>query len=195
VRVVVGLGNPGAKYTNTRHNVGFRVVAALAEGLGTELLAGRGDFVTGTGTFAGKDVRLVLPLTYMNASGRAVRQVVETMDAGLHDLLVVCDDVHLPLGHLRLRRSGSDGGHNGLASIIDSLDDDSFARLRVGVDASPESQDQAEYVLEPFEDHELETAERMIKDAASAVLQVIRDGMGAAMNQTNRKSSDDREDA
>ena len=195
MRVVVGLGNPGPKYTNTRHNVGFRVVAALTEGLGTELVAGRGDFVTGRGTFAGEEVWFVLPLTYMNASGRAVREAVEMLDAGLEDLLVICDDVHLPLGRLRLRRSGSDGGHNGLASIIESLDSDSFARLRVGVDASPESQDQAEYVLEPFEDSELGAVETMIKDAASAVLLVVRSGLDAAMNQTNRKSSDDREDA
>ncbi len=195
MRVVVGLGNPGAKYTNTRHNVGFRVVAALADGLGTELVAGRGDFVTGRGAVAGHDVRFVLPLTYMNASGRAVLQALEAMDAEIEDLLVICDDVHLPLGHLRLRRSGSDGGHNGLASIIASLGVDSFARLRVGVDASPESQDRAEYVLEPFDEDELGTVETMIRDAASAVLVAVRDGLGAAMNQINRKSSADREDA
>ncbi len=191
----MGLGNPGAEYTNTRHNVGFRVVAALAEGLGTELVAGRGDFVTGRGAFAGEEVRFVLPLTYMNASGRAVRQALDAMDADLADLLVICDDVHLPLGHLRLRRSGGDGGHNGLASIIESLGENSFARLRVGVDASPESQDQADYVLEPFGEDELGTAEEMIKDAASAVVLVVREGLDAAMNQINRKSSDDREDA
>ncbi len=191
----MGLGNPGAKYTNTRHNVGFLVVAALVDGLGTELVAGRGDFVTGSGAFAGEEVRFVLPLTYMNASGQAVRQALEAMDAELKDVLVVCDDVHLPLGHLRLRRSGSDGGHNGLASIIECLDDDSFARLRVGIDASPQLQDQAEYVLEPFDDDELATAETMIKDAASAVVMVLRDGLDTAMNQINRKSSDDREDA
>ena len=171
------------------------MVAALVDGLGTELVAGRGDFVTGSGAFAGEEVRFVLPLTYMNASGQAVRQALEAMDAELKDVLVVCDDVHLPLGHLRLRRSGSDGGHNGLASIIECLDDDSFARLQVGIDASPQLQDQAEYVLEPFDDDELATAETMIKDAASAVVMVLRDGLDTAMNQINRKSSDDREDA
>ena len=195
MRVVVGLGNPGARYTNTRHNVGFRVVAALVDGLGTELVAGRGDFVTGSGAFAGEEVQFVLPLTYMNASGQAVRQALEAMDAELTDVLVICDDVHLPLGHLRLRRSGSDGGHNGLASIIECLGDHSFARLRVGIDASPESQDQAQYVLEPFDEGELGIAETMIKNAASAVVVVVRDGLDVAMNQINRKSSVDREDA
>jgi len=191
----VGLGNPGTKYINTRHNVGFRVVAALADGLGTELVAGRGDFVTGRGAVAEQDVRFVLPLTYMNASGRAVLQALDAMEAGIDDLLVICDDVHLPLGHLRLRRSGSDGGHNGLASIIASVGAESFARLRVGVDSPPESQDRAEYVLEPFHADELVTVEKMIRDAVSAVLMVVGDGLDAAMNQINRKSSVDREDA
>ncbi len=171
------------------------MVAALADGLGTRLVAGRGDFVTGGAMLAGEEVRFVLPLTYMNASGRAVREALEAMGAEPQDLLVICDDVHLPLGHLRFRRSGSDGGHNGLASIIETLGDDSFARLRLGVGASPEWQDQAEYVLGSFDEGERVTVEEMIGDAASAVMMVLRDGLDAAMNQTNRKSSADREDA
>lgn len=195
MRLVVGLGNPGAEYSDTRHNVGFRVVAALAEGLRTELRAGRGDFVTGTGTVSGEEVRLLLPLTFMNDSGRAVKQALELFDVSVADVLVICDDVHLPPGHLRLRRSGGPGGHNGLASTIEHLGDEGFARLRAGIGASPEDQDQAEYVLEPFAEAERSVVDGMVSDAVSAVLMVLRDGLDAAMNRINRKASADREDA
>ena len=195
MRLVVGLGNPGAEYADTRHNVGFRVVAALAEGLRSELRAGRGDFVTGHGSVAGEEVRFLLPLTYMNESGRAVRQAVDQWGLEPSDVLVVCDDVHLPLGHLRLRRAGGPGGHNGLTSIIESIGSEGFARLRVGIGASPDGQDQADYVLEPFSEDERGAAEQMIRDAASVVRMVVRDGLDAAMNRNNRKASADREDA
>ncbi len=195
MRVVVGLGNPGSEYVETRHNVGFRVVAALAQRLRTELLAGRGDFATGSGRLSGQPVRLLLPLTYMNESGRAVRHALEQWECEASDLLVVCDDVHLPLGHVRLRRSGGPGGHNGLSSIIEAIRTDGFSRLRLGIGESPDEQDQAEYVLSPFEADERATADAMVRDATAAIEIIAREGFETAMNRINRKVSGDREDA
>ncbi|MCK4512390.1 aminoacyl-tRNA hydrolase, partial [bacterium] len=138
MRVIAGLGNPGKEYEGSRHNVGFLVVAGLADGCGIRLSAGRGDFMTGVGRIAGTHVRFVMPLTYMNGSGRAVEQVLEEMGAMPDEVLVICDDVNLPLGQLRFRRSGSAGGHNGLSSVIERLGTEGFARLRLGVGRPPD---------------------------------------------------------
>ena len=184
----MGLGNPGAEYRYTRHNVGFRVVAALASELGTKLGAGRGDFVTGRATLAGEDIVLVLPLTYMNRSGHAVRTVLDQLSIAPPDLLVICDDVQLPLGRLRVRRAGGAGGNNGLASIIESLGTEGFARLRAGIGTEKPSEDRVDHVLIPFCDHERPAAEEMIREAAAAVRMIITDGIDAAMNEINRKA-------
>lgn len=188
MRVIVGLGNPGAEYEGSRHNVGFLVVAGLADGCGIGLSAGRGDFISGEGQIEHEELRLVLPLTYMNRSGRAVVQVLDEMGASPSDMLVVCDDVNLPLGRLRLRRAGSDGGHNGLASIIASLGTDCFARLRLGVGMPPENRDMAEYVLDTFRDDERQTVSDMIERSVDAVRAVVRDGIDKTMTVYNRRS-------
>jgi PTH1 family peptidyl-tRNA hydrolase len=187
VRVIVGLGNPGREYEGSRHNVGFLVVAGLADGCGIRLSAGRGDFMSGSGRLAGEHVTLVMPLTFMNASGRAVARVLERQGGAPSDLLVVCDDVDLPLGQLRLRRSGSCGGHRGLSSIIDSLGTDEFARLRAGVGRPPEGGDTADFVLDAFSDDEKPTVDDMVERAASAVRVMIRDGVDKAMTAFNRR--------
>jgi PTH1 family peptidyl-tRNA hydrolase len=187
VRVIVGLGNPGKEYEGSRHNAGFLVVAGLADGCGIKLSAGRGDFMTGTGRLAGTHVTLVMPLTYMNASGRAVAQVLEQTEVSVEDLLVVCDDVDLPLGQLRLRGSGSDGGHRGLASIIETVGTRDFARLRLGVGRPPDGDDTADFVLDGFGPEERETVDEMVERAIQAVRVTLRDGIGRAMTVFNRK--------
>lgn len=185
--VIAGLGNPEKKYEGSRHNVGFLVVAGLADGCGIRLSAGRGDFMSGAGRIAGADARLVMPLTYMNRSGIAVEQVLEQAGAGPEELLVVCDDVNLPMGQLRLRTGGSAGGHNGLASIIERLGTDAFARLRLGVGGPSDGDDLADFVLDRISDDERPYLDEMVVRAREAVELLLRDGIEAAMNVFNRR--------
>ena len=183
----MGLGNPGREHRGSRHNVGFLVVAGLAERLRIRLSAGRGDFMSGRGSIAGKPVLLVTPLTYMNRSGLAVSRVLDEYDAFPDDLLVVCDDVDLPLGQLRLRASGSDGGHRGLASIVAATGTERFARLRCGVGRPPQETDTAEFVLDGFTPAEEEEAGSMIENAVDAVHLAVTEGLGPAMTRFNRR--------
>jgi len=185
--VIAGLGNPGRDYEGSRHNVGFLVVAGLADGCGIRLSAGRGDFMSGSGRIAGAQVRLVLPLTYMNRSGHALERVVEETGVANDRILVVCDDVNLPLGQLRLRGSGSAGGHNGLSSVIERLGTEDFARLRVGVGRPQGREELVDFVLDRFAASEQELVEEMTVRAIDAVNVLLRDGIGAAMTAFNRK--------
>ena len=184
--IVVGLGNPGRSYEDTRHNVGHRVVSDLAGELGWRFSAGPGDFLAAGGALGGDVVHLILPLSFMNLSGRAVRQALDAVGGTVSDLLVVCDDVNLDLEQIRLRRSGSDGGHNGLASIIEVLSTEEFARLRLGVRRPPPGVEMAEYVLAPFGEEEAPRAAAMVERAVAAARVCLADGIEAAMNQFNR---------
>jgi len=184
----VGLGNPGKEYEGSRHNAGSLVVAGLADECGIRLSAGRGDFVGGRGRCAGEPVMLVVPLTYMNASGRAVAQALDEAEAGPGELLVVCDDVDLPLGQLRLRAAGGDGGHRGLASVIAALGTEEFARLRLGVGRPPEGGDTADYVLDAFSVEEGATVREMVERGAEAVRTMLREGIEQAMTVFNRRT-------
>ena len=198
---MVGLGNPGERYRGTRHNVGFRVVEELARRhgarLGTlECNALVGDFVRATAApvpledeEAPGEVLLAQPLTYMNRSGYATRCLVERHGFAPSDLLVVFDEVHLPLGRLRLRRSGSPGGHRGMESILESLQSAEVPRLRLGVagETTPEGGDElVDFVLAPFAPEELAAVDEMILRAADACDAWIADGVEAAMNAFNR---------
>ena len=188
MRVIAGLGNPGQEYEGSRHNVGVLVVAGLADGCGIRLSAGRGDFMSGAGQIAGGRVRLVVPLTYMNRSGLAVAQVLEEAGAAPDELLVICDDVNLPLGQLRLRASGSAGGHNGLSSIIDRLETEGFGRLRLGVGRPPNGDDMAEFVLDLFGDAERADVDEMVRRAVATVELLLAEGIEAAMTVFNRRT-------
>jgi len=182
-------GEEGAEVAEggSRHNVGFLVVAGLADGCGIRLSAGRGDFMSGVGRIAGTHVRFVMPLTYMNGSGRAVEQVLEEMGATPDEVLVICDDVNLPLGQLRFRRSGSAGGHKGLSSVIERLSTEGFARLRLGVGRPPDGDEMVDFVLDRFADVEHPDVNEMVIRAVAAVELMIRDGIGAAMTVFNRR--------
>ncbi len=184
MRIVVGLGNPGSRYARTRHNVGWMVLDHLADragwaGGGKERDAARVIW----GRFEGLDLELVKPLTFMNESGLAVRKVLARGHAPLEDLLVVADDFALPFGRLRLRESGSAGGHNGLRSIIGELDSQKFARLRVGI--GEPSRAAVDHVLSTFRPEEREDLERVIEAAADAVVDWARDGASRAANRWN----------
>ena len=178
---VFGLGNPTDRYARTRHNVGFMVVDLLARKRRVNFRHVPGRFVART-EFAGRPLCLVKPLLYMNESGVPVR---EHLAQEPDDFLVVCDDLALPFGRLRLRARGSDGGHKGLGSIIYHLETEAFARLRIGIDPTPEGVDGADYVLEPFSDAQQEQLARFLDRAADACLAVASDGIAAAMNRFN----------
>jgi PTH1 family peptidyl-tRNA hydrolase len=178
---VFGLGNPTDRYADTRHNVGFMVVDRLARQRRVKFRHVPGRFVART-EFAGKPLCLVKPLLYMNESGVPVREhLAEEPD----DFLVVCDDLALPFGRLRLRAQGSDGGHNGLGSIVYHLETELFARLRIGIDPTPEGMDGVDYVLEPFSEEQRDQLPQLLDRAAEACLAVASDGIVAAMNRFN----------
>ena len=148
MKAIVGLGNPGRKYRKTRHNIGFVVAEAIAKRLGGEFTVGSDDFELAEGQARATAVFVVKPLTFMNNSGLAVRQLLKRYRIPLEHLLVIHDDINLPFGRIKLRGKGSDGGHNGLASIIRHLSTQEFPRLRVGVGADFGPGEMVDYVLE-----------------------------------------------
>jgi PTH1 family peptidyl-tRNA hydrolase len=185
--IVVGLGNPGTEYESTRHNIGFRVIDALARRLKTPLKPGNGEYLFASRSVEGKDVILAKPLTYMNNSGNAVGGLLERYSARLDELVVIVDDIALPLGVIRVRAKGSDGGHNGLASIIYQLNTNEFPRIRCGIrqEMMPPKEQMADFVLSPFETGERETAEAMISRASDAVLEFSIAGIARTMSKFN----------
>lgn len=185
VQLVVGLGNPGSRYTDSRHNVGFQVIEALAQMRGAS--GWEDSLYSQVCTLRGFDqaVRMARPMTYMNRSGAAVLALAGMYELEPESILVVVDDIDLPLGRLRLRRSGGPGSHNGLRDIVDCIGSD-FPRLRVGVCGEEPWDDLAEYVLSPFTQEELRLVEETVKRAADAVFAAVRLGIGPAMNQYNR---------
>ena len=183
--VALGLGNPEVRYEGTRHNLGKEVVCSLIERLRLRAMPGRGDYRYAQEP--SKELVLVVPTTYVNLSGRAAVRALDEFGAGIDDLLVVCDDFSLPLGTLRLRPQGSDGGHNGLASIIYDLGSEAFGRLRIGIGPLPEGCEAADFVLGRFSAPEAAALEKARVLACEAVLTVAGEGMEAAMNAYNRK--------
>ncbi len=185
--LVVGLGNPGSQYRDTRHNVGFMVVAELCARWKRTLREGRGDYFLAEADRGGRRVVLVTPTTYMNNSGSAVADVIDRYGTDPAALLVVVDDLALPLGTLRLRLQGTDGGHNGLASIIYHLGTDVFPRLRCGIqnDEVAHLDDTAAFVLSRFRDTERETAAAMVRSGADAVEMSLHAGFTRTMNEYN----------
>lgn len=184
LKVVVGLGNPGSRYDGTRHNVGFAVVDALAAS--PRCGAGRSRFQAEVAELAEGDqkVLLVKPETFMNLSGRSVRQVLDFYKVELADLLVVCDDVNLPLGKLRFRARGTHGGHNGLRDIQAHLGTNEYARLRIGV-GGPDADDMVDHVLGRFRPGEKAVIVEAIADAVAGVCLWLREGIEVCMNRYN----------
>ncbi len=183
--LIVGLGNPGESYAATRHNVGFRVVDSLVRTLKTRRVKTGGDYRLIAARGERRPVLLLQPLTYMNNSGSAVADVLERYAVPLESMLVVVDDLALPLGKLRLRTRGSDGGHNGLFSIGYSLQTTDFPRLRcgIGLQEMPPKRAMADFVLSPFSESEAQSAERMVSAAADIALTFARDGLQSAVQR------------
>ena len=184
VKLIVGLGNPGAQYKGTRHNVGFAVLDELARRAAVEFETAPAEALMARWRRSDEAVLLVKPLTYMNLSGQAIGELTRYFKIGLEDLLVVVDEVQLPLGKLRARARGSAGGHNGLKSVIAHLGD-GYARLRLGVGRGDSRRDLADHVLARFDKDEAAEVERMIVRAADAAETFITSGIAAVMNQYN----------
>lgn len=194
--IIVGLGNFGKEYVNTRHNIGFDVIDKLAGQENISVLERRHRAVIGKGIVAGEKCILAKPLTYMNLSGECVRELLDYYKADEKtELIVISDDISLQVGRLRIRKKGSAGGHNGLRNIILHLGHDSFIRIRIGVGEKPENWDLVDYVLGHFSGPERKAEDQAAERAAEAVRTVIRQGADAAMNLFNGKGAADGEDA
>jgi peptidyl-tRNA hydrolase, PTH1 family len=184
MKVVVGLGNPGSRYAATRHNVGFAVVDSLAQGPGAGRFQNRFQAQVAEVIEEPHKLLLVKPQTFMNLSGRCVREVLDFHRLPPEELLVVCDDINLPLGKLRVRARGSHGGHHGLLDIQNHLGTAEYSRLRVGVGAPPE-EDAVDYVLGRFRPSERPVIDEAVARAVQAVLVWVHQGIEACMNQYN----------
>jgi PTH1 family peptidyl-tRNA hydrolase len=184
-RLVVGLGNPGPKYENTRHNVGFRVVDALADRLRVSSFGREHDAMVGWGQYKNRKVGLAKPLTFMNRSGQAVAPLCDDNNLRPSDLIVVVDDLNLPVGTIRLRPSGSSGGHNGLEDIANHLGTTTFPRLRIGIGDDFEPGGQSDYVLSPFTPAQQPDVDAALDDAVGAILTAVREDLDTAMTRFN----------
>lgn len=185
MKLIVGLGNPGSKYVGTRHNVGFDVVGEIARRFFAEPPKVKFEAECCDVQVNGTKVMLATPITYMNLSGRSIRQFVDFFDVEIEDLVVVCDDINLDLGQLRWRKKGSAGGQNGLKNTIEHLGTQEFSRLRVGVGRPPGRMDAASFVLSRFRDAELETMKLATVSAADSLEMWLKSGVDAAMNRFN----------
>jgi PTH1 family peptidyl-tRNA hydrolase len=183
--LIVGLGNPGREYARTRHNVGFMLVDRLAGRLGVSFSRVESKALVTRGEHAGRRIVLAKPQTYMNLSGQPARALLRFYKVPVGNLLVVYDEVDLPLGTLRLRPGGGSAGQKGMASIIDSLGTQEFPRLRIGIDRPPGRMDAASYVLQEFSKAQAEILPEILDRAADAVFTFVTEGIEAAMNRYN----------
>jgi len=185
MKLVVGLGNPGRRYERSRHNLGYTVLAEAARRLGVGAAKARFHGELAEGTCAGHKVLLLSPLTYMNRSGTSVRAARDFYGLPDQDLLVICDDLNLPLAKLRFRATGSSGGQKGLEDIIEKLQSEEFCRLRIGLGPPPDGWDAADFVLARFTGEELPEIEAAVLRAADAVIDCVREGVQYCMNRYN----------
>jgi len=189
--IVCGLGNPGPEYQDSRHNLGFWVVDLLGERFKGRWRRPADNFQECRIKIANRPVSLVQPLTYMNLSGEALELFASRPEFDPESLLTICDDTALPLGRLRLRGKGNDGGHNGLSSIIETLGTTGFPRLRLGVGPVPDGADQADFVLSAPLGEDMELAREMARRAADCVMVWVREGIDPAMSRFNTRGSAD----
>jgi len=184
--VIVGLGNPGSKYDNTRHNVGFDAIDILSEKYGIPVKKLKHKALLGDGNIADKRVILVKPQTFMNLSGESVRDIVEWYKVSMNNLIIIYDDIDLPIGRIRVRQRGSSGTHNGMRSVIYQIQSDDFPRVRIGIGKAPEGWQLADFVLSKFNPEDRKIIDESILKAAEATAEIINSGVEAAMSKFNR---------
>ncbi len=184
--VIAGLGNPEKKYDNTRHNIGYEVINALSDAYGIDVGSSKFNSLIGIGVIGGKKVMLMKPLTYMNLSGDAIAAALSYYrEDACENLLVICDDVNLPVGKLRIREKGSAGGHNGLKNIIARTGTEGFKRLRIGVGEKPKGYDLADWVLGHYDAEDRKTMDEAVERAVKAIEQIVGGDIPGAMNNFN----------
>ncbi|WP_312650847.1 aminoacyl-tRNA hydrolase [Aminipila sp.] len=184
--IIVGLGNPGKKYENTRHNIGFITLDYLADRHGIKITKIKHKALVGEGNISGQKVLLVKPQTYMNLSGNSVREVMEYYKADIENLLVIYDDIDIPSGSVRIRKKGSAGTHNGMRSVVYDLQSDQFPRIRIGM-GNNKSADLKDFVVGGFSKGEKEIFERAVLHTADAIECFLQFGIDKAMNEYNTK--------
>ena len=183
--LIAGLGNPTREYEKTRHNVGFEAIDILADKAGTTVTEKKHKALYGKGYIGGQKVILAKPQTYMNLSGESIREIADFYKIEPENIIILCDDINLSEGQLRIRLKGSAGGHNGLKNIISHLGTQEFPRIRIGVGEKPARMDLADYVLGHFSKEEKEQMEQAFKDGAAAAVAMMNDGVDTAMNRFN----------
>lgn len=191
MKLIVGLGNPGRQYENTRHNAGFRVLDGLAHRLNVSFDREKFDSEIAQAQLGTHRLLLMKPQTFMNLSGVAVAKAARNKIDELDELLIVVDDVNLPLGRLRFRAEGSAGGHNGIKSVIEHVGSDLFPRLRMGVGRAGSPDQLRDHVLNGFTPDERPEYERMVDRSVEGVMTFVEDGIAKAMDQYNRAESPD----
>jgi len=194
VKLIVGLGNPGIEYQFTPHNLGFLTIDRIANGLGVEIRNRQCRALTARATIAGEPAILAKPETYMNLSGLSVRELVAEHQVDVQrDLIVIYDELDLPLGAIRIRQRGSSAGHNGMESVLGALNTDEFLRIRLGIAPDRKVVDSVQFVLTPFRRAQEKVVDEMLDTAALAVEVILKEGPAAAMNRFNRKNEADNE--
>lgn len=196
MKLIVGLGNPGIEYQFTPHNLGFLTIDRIANGLGIEVRNRQCRALTARATIAGEPAVLAKPETYMNLSGLSVVELVAEHQVDVtRDLIVIYDELDLPLGTIRIRQRGSSAGHNGMESILGALGTDEFLRIRLGIAPEHKIADSVKYVLTPFRNAQFELIDEVLDTAAQAVDVILKEGPAAAMNRFNRKNEPGEETA
>ena len=189
--IIAGLGNPGRKYENTRHNMGFLTIDKIAEELGIKVDKIKFKALVGEVNFSGQKVMLVKPQTYMNLSGQSLREIMNFYKLPIENLTVIYDDIDIPTGSVRIRKSGSAGTHNGMRDIIYNLADSGFPRIRIGI-GSERRGDLADYVTGGFTKEEVPLLEDAVTRAAAAALSIVEAGIDRAMNKSNVREIGDK---
>ena len=187
MKLIVGLGNPGIEYQFTPHNLGFLTIDRIASDRGIEVKNRQCRALTARAVIGSDTVLLAKPETYMNLSGLAVRELLAKHDLGAEDLVVIYDELDLPLGRIRIRQRGSSAGHNGMESVIGALGTQEFVRVRLGIAPERKIRDGVKYVLTPFRKAQLKTVDGVLDSAAEAVQLILSEGVAVAMNRFNRK--------
>ncbi|NMB09319.1 MAG: aminoacyl-tRNA hydrolase [Tissierellia bacterium] len=183
--LIVGLGNPGRNYVDTRHNVGFMTIDRIANKHNIEVIKSKHNALIGEGSINGERVILMKPMTFMNESGRAIIDCVRFLKIPIDNIIVICDDIDIPFGTVRVKKKGSAGTHNGLKSIINHTKDQNFPRIKISVGKKPAYMDLANFVLSRFSNDEKKVLDLQIDDAVEATELIIKSGVDEAMNKLN----------
>ncbi len=191
IKLIIGLGNPGEKYAETRHNLGFMLLDKLLSGMQLERKSGQGEYYVAQHISGDRKIRLIWPTTYMNRSGVAVTQAMENYEVGPENLLLIFDDFNIPLGTIRIRTKGSHGGHNGMESVIYHLETEDILRLRLGIGPIPDGIDSVNYLLDKFAENEAEKVNKMLEKGTEAVLYLLKHRPEEAMSLYNPAPEDD----